>query len=821
VTRPRICLGIVLLVAGVVVCVALSDRASEASRKPLTASELLALVVGGTQPENVAHEISTDGLAFRPDDFYVSLMKSVGAGDKILTPLNAAKIANAQSPEAGSGKDLLQHLSNAGSLMNQKKYMEAADELDSAMKVSEPCTECGFVMGQLLRLQEEWPQAEAVYQEVLSQDPDFPDVHTRLAYVLNRAQDYDQALREAKIAVSLDPNNAEAHRTAGGALLNSQKFDAAEPELREALRLKPDYEPVHRDLAILYDDKQDWDDAIAENKKAIALNPNDSDAHYDLGNVYLDKGDYGSAIPEFREAIRLDPDRYDARQNLGHSLLKNGQYGEAIAVFRDLEAKFPDAEMCHTCLGSALLMTWDLAGAEKELDIAIQMDPSDPLPHVTLGAVRETQKNYGAALKEYREALRLDDTNADAYRGAGRTLIAQKNFPEAVELLKQGESMNPGEASIHRFLAQALAGAGDLDAAIDEFHQSISLDAKQPQAMLELAGALEKKGEWPEALVEYHQAAATFLSQDPGTLMTREGEPVPPDEYKAAQARFDAHIAALKAAGKSAEAASIQARLQSLQAPANPSEELNETLQAGITASRGHNFPEATQDFVRAVALADQLQPHDQRLITSLNYLAGMESAQDYPGSQTLLERALQVSEEIYGAQSPNVALSLEALGNNALFHNDSTVAEKFYTDALEINERAFGPNGEPVADALVYRSRSYFPRKSYDNAEADLSRALKIEQSLYASDDMHLATVTNSLGDLYEAWGKPDKSEPACHQLVVILEKQFGPTNPSLARPLTSEAKALRALGRNAEAAAIEQRLATIQQQSSLQPNQ
>ncbi|MGB6430585.1 MAG: tetratricopeptide repeat protein [Candidatus Acidiferrales bacterium] len=810
-TRPLICLSVFTLV----ISAAFSRPASETSAKPLGASELLALVAGGTQTENVVHEISADGLAFRPDDFYGSLLKKAGATDQVLAALDAARIVGDRSPEADSGKDLLQHLANAAALMNDRHYPEAAAELTSALSLDVPCTECGFVMGQVLRLQEKWTEAAAVYQEVLVQDPDFPDVHTRLAYVLNRSGDFEGALREAKAALAVNPDDAEAHRTAGGEYVNMQQYDAAEPELREALRLKPDYGAARRDLGALYANQGNHDDAIPEFKKAIVLNPNDIDAHNYLGSAYQDKGDFASAIREFREAKRIDPTQPDARQNLASALIKNAQYGEAITEFRELESMFPDSAICHACLGNALLMTWDLPGAEAELEIAIKLDPAEPFPHISLGAVRETQKNYDAALKEYREALSLDDTSMDAYRGTGRVLIAQKNFADAVEVLKQAESLNPGDASIHDLLGQALLGTGDFSSAIDEFRQCLALKANQSLVMLELAEALEKKGEWPDALVEYHRAAAAYASQDPRTTMIRPDDPNPVIESKAAQARFDAYIAALKAAGKSDEAASLQARLQSVQAPLDPSEELDEALQAGVTAARARNFPDATQDFARAVAIADQLHPHDQRLITALNYLANMESAQDYAGSQALLERELQVSEEIYGAQSLKTAAPLEALAMNAMFHNDKAVAEKFYTNAVEVNERAFGANGEPVADALVYRSRIYFPQQ-LDKAETDLLRALNIEQSLYAADDMHLATVLGSLADLYDLWGKPDKSEAADHQLIAILEKQFGPADPILARPLASEAKALRSLGRTDEAAAIEQRLNAIEQSTA-----
>jgi hypothetical protein len=64
----------------------------------------------------------------------------------------------------------------------------------------------------------------------------------------------------------------------------------------------------------------------------------------------------------------------------------------------------------------------------------------------------------------------------------------------------------------------------------------------------------------------------------------------------------------------------------------------------------------------------------------------------------------------------------------------------------------------------------------------------------------------------VYDQWSKFDKSAPCHAHLVGMGEKLFGPDSPDLAQDLTGEAKALRQLGRNDEAAKIEQRFDSLQ---------
>jgi tetratricopeptide (TPR) repeat protein len=366
--------------------------ASETSSRPLRQTEILALVAGNALPENIVNETHTRGIAFRMDDSFRAQLTTAGAAPSILAALGAAKAPAKAATEDKSDPALLQHITAAAKLMKEKHYQEAADELTATLKGNFEKFEIGFVMGELLRQQENWGQAAAVYAEVLRQDPDFPEAHTKLSYLMYRLGDPEQTLREARIALARTPENAEAHKNAGLALETLNKFDAAALEYKEALRIKPDYPVVHYDLGLLFYRQRDWDASITEYQKAILVTPGDVNAHFNLGISFVAKGDIDSAIREYREAKRLNPSRYDTRQNLGSALMSLGMYPEAIREFRELETMFPDAEVCHLCLGTALQYTDDLKGAEKEFRTAAKLDPSDPEPLIRLGSLLEDKK---------------------------------------------------------------------------------------------------------------------------------------------------------------------------------------------------------------------------------------------------------------------------------------------------------------------------------------------------------------------------------------------------------------------------------------------
>src|SRR5260370_15043177 len=369
------------------ICSCAAVTGAQEKSKPLTTSELLALVAGNALNENVVHEIESRGLAFRPADEYRSKRTNDGADARVLAALVKAAISSAPGvADTKESSEVLTKFSASGTFWGAEKDQEAAEELNGALQAS-GSVEAGFVMGELLRRQEQWPMAASVYQQVLKQDPDFPEVHTKLTYLMYHLGDPDEALRQAKTALTLTPQNAEAHYHCGVALDALRKFDAAAVEYREALRLKPDYERVHYSLAISLSDQDNKDAAIAEYRKALALDPKDINARYNMANELEEKGDLPSAIREFREAKRLTPERFDVRMNLSSALVGGNFNKEAIIELRALEVMFPDSAMCHQALGHALHLTSDFKGAEKEFRKALELDPSDPEHHLSLRAV--------------------------------------------------------------------------------------------------------------------------------------------------------------------------------------------------------------------------------------------------------------------------------------------------------------------------------------------------------------------------------------------------------------------------------------------------
>src|ERR1700676_3844966 len=117
----RLC-ALALIILQMSVSTASAGNKSE----PLSAGELMALVAGNSLSENVAHEIESRGLAFRPSDQFRLLLTGAGAGEGVLKALGNAHLTDEPTTEGtDSSRQLLAQLAEAGKHLRAKKYGEA------------------------------------------------------------------------------------------------------------------------------------------------------------------------------------------------------------------------------------------------------------------------------------------------------------------------------------------------------------------------------------------------------------------------------------------------------------------------------------------------------------------------------------------------------------------------------------------------------------------------------------------------------------------------------------------------------------------------
>jgi tetratricopeptide (TPR) repeat protein len=158
-----------------------------------------------------------------------------------------------------------------------------------------------------------------------------------------------------------------------------------------------------------------------------------------------------------------------------------------------------------------------------------------------------------------------------------------------------------------------------------------------------------------------------------------------------------------------------------------------------------------------------------------------------YPEALSLAQRALEIDEKALGPEHPDTAVSLN---NLAGLYDASGAFEKalpLYQRALKIREKALGPEHPDTATSLNNLAALYWARGAYDQALPLYQRALKIREKALGPEHPDTSVSLNNLATLYQAMGAYDQALPLFKRALAIREKVLGPEHPATATSLNN----------------------------------
>jgi predicted O-linked N-acetylglucosamine transferase (SPINDLY family) len=197
-------------------------------------------------------------------------------------------------------------------------------------------------------------EAEALYRNILSRQPNHADACQMLGILANQTGRSDEAGQLLRQAIELNPGVASYHNNLGLTLVSSGRPSEAIAVFTRALQIQPDFPEAQNNLGTALRACGQIKDAIAAYQRAVAIRPEYPEALNNLAGAVRADGRLEEAIEIYRKAIALRPNYVEAWDNLGHALRTNKQFDEAIAAYRHVLTLRPNAAGTLTTLGDTL-----------------------------------------------------------------------------------------------------------------------------------------------------------------------------------------------------------------------------------------------------------------------------------------------------------------------------------------------------------------------------------------------------------------------------------------------------------------------------------
>ena len=256
------------------------------------------------------------------------------------------------------------------------------------------------------------PQAEQIYRQILTQQPDHADALHFLGVIAHQGGRHELAVDLIRQALALKPIYPDACSNLGNALYAQGQLNEAISAYWQAIALKPNYAEAHYNLGNALKERGQLDEALAAYRQAIALNIHYARAHSNLGNVLKNKGQLDEAIVAHRQAIALNLRNAEAYSNLGNTLKDKGQFDEAIAAYRQAITLKPQYAEAYNNLGVTLNDKGHPDEALAACRQALALKPDYPGALNNFGNALKDQGQLDAAVAAYRQALALAPNDA-------------------------------------------------------------------------------------------------------------------------------------------------------------------------------------------------------------------------------------------------------------------------------------------------------------------------------------------------------------------------------------------------------------------------
>jgi CHAT domain-containing protein/Tfp pilus assembly protein PilF len=181
--------------------------------------------------------------------------------------------------------------------------------------------------------------------------------------------------------------------------------------------------------------------------------------------------------------------------------------------------------------------------------------------------------------------------------------------------------------------------------------------------------------------------------------------------------------------------------------------------------------------------------------------------------AQPLIQRALEIREKALGPEHPDLAVSLFQVAVIYTKKGDYAKAEPLFNRALAIREN--GPEDPFLAFILENFANLYSETGNYSKAEPLYERSLNILEKVLGPEHPDVAIVLNDFAALYLRRGDDDKAEPLFRRVLAIIEKSLGPEHRLISLPIHNLAVIYKARGDYAKAEPLYQRALTIKEKT------
>ncbi|MDX8456131.1 sulfotransferase [Mesorhizobium sp. VK9D] len=264
-------------------------------------------------------------------------------------------------------------------------------------------------------------EAEALYRQVLEQQPNHAAALHFLGLLLHQTGRSEEGLELIEQSVTLQPRNADFLNNMGTVMRDLGRVAAAVDFFRGAVDIRPEQLAARDNLGSSLKQLGQFDAAEEIYRGTIGRNPFHVRARTGLAETLQEAGRLDEAITLFRESLSIRPKDAELLYGLGVAMMEKGKLDEAADLARQAVAVAPAMAKAWLLLTQVKRQTErdkELSGMEAEHAKAPQGSLARMQLSFGLGKANDDLKDYGRAFDYFAEgnAIRRQGIDYDPVR---------------------------------------------------------------------------------------------------------------------------------------------------------------------------------------------------------------------------------------------------------------------------------------------------------------------------------------------------------------------------------------------------------------------
>ncbi len=327
---------------------------------------------------------------------------------------------------------------------------------------------------------QDWPNVLSFLQQVVTLEPDAPDVPYYQGEAYRFQGVYARAIEAYNRSIAISPLFAPAYLGRARAVLASapEHWKDAQADLEKAVTLDPNLTDASLELARIDLDQQDPERALLQLDLVASISPDSLDLNVLRAQANLMTGQTEAALSDALRVKEIDLTYLPGYRLTGQVYRALGEPEKAIEALETYVTYVKDDAQAYAWLGDTYNAAGDTEKAAQAFSRSLVLDPKQFDAYLSRGLLYFQQSDFDAAEQDLSQALILNSKSFEANMTLGRIYLALESYGSAYMKFSEADAYDTTDAElaeIYYYRAQSLEMLGEAIAAIKDWRALLAL----------------------------------------------------------------------------------------------------------------------------------------------------------------------------------------------------------------------------------------------------------------------------------------------------------------------------------------------------------